>query len=641
MIKIILASTVAISLATAVQAQQRVEPTQQQKQAAYNSLSKLSKEEYAAKVREQHKRKPVQVRPTQDDPSKKNGNTGVGNPPPPTVSDARFPGEFEEVQGIFISWPYTYEAVPVLDTLVNSPLSDLYIKLASSIQEAGAKAYITVWYNDDTTAVKARMLQAGKPLTNYQFMVYDGDDIWARDFGPVNYYYDTDDKIGWVDFKYYPGRDYDNLLPIKWGTELGIPVYQSPVYYEGGNILVDGTGNLATSTAVYDLNSSYNLYTNARTRDSISSALRLQRIDVMPALPHDGGTGHIDLYVDMIDENTYVYTKMPTAMSTVPGFTDYAIAKKNIDTLATRSNYHSKLYQFAHIPFPTKDDGSWYTNAADYEYYTRTYSNHLIINKSIIQPIFSDAIDGNAAGDLAAIDSIKKAYPGYNIVPIDMRILDGSGGSIHCITKEFSAENPLRFFHYPYRAFQAYQSGYPIDAEITNKSGIAAATLYWRKKGATTWTNVAMTAGTGNHWLANIPSTTANNTDTFEYYMSATSVNGKTITRPMPGAEGPYEFWYNKSVGLKTVNNPNFNIGNLYPNPATAETNIEIVIKQPSNIELAIYDVAGKELSRQAYGKIRETQYLKYNTQDLSAGVYTIVISSDGQAVGSRKLIKK
>ncbi|WP_158605906.1 agmatine deiminase family protein [Taibaiella sp. KBW10] len=639
MIKNILVSTVAIALCTAAQAQHRVEPSPQQKKEAYDALRKLSKEEYTAKFREQHKRKPATVLQDKEE-VKKNANT-TGGAPPPTVSDAKFPGEFEEIQGVFISWPYTYDAVPVVDTMLSSPAPDLYIKLASSIQEAGAKVYITVWFASDTAAVKERMQLAGKPLTNYRFMIYDGDDIWARDFGPINYYYDTDDKIGWVDFKYYPGRDMDNLLPIKWGTELGIPVYQSPVYYEGGNILLDGTGHLATSTAVYELNAYYNTYTQTRTKDSISSALKLQRADILPLLPHDGGTGHIDLYVDMIDENTFVYTKMPTAMATVPGFTDYTIAKNNIDTLATRINHHNKPYQFNHIPFPSKDDGSWYTSADDYASYTRTYSNHLIVNKTIIQPIFSDATSGNIAGDLAAIDSIKKAYPGYNIVPIDMRLLDGSGGSIHCITKEFSAENPLRFFHFPYRSLQGYQSGYPIDAEITNKSGIAAATLYWRKKGSTTWTNTTMTAGTGNHWLANIPSTTTNNIDTFEYYLSATSINGKTITRPMPGAEGPYVFWYNKTLSLDKVTNTNFSIGNLYPNPATTETNIEIVVQKPGNIDLSLYDVTGKKLSVQHYGRIKASQYLKYNTQALSAGVYTMVISSDGQVVGSRKLIKK
>ena len=167
-----------------------MEPTPQQKQEAYNNLRKLNREEYTAKFREQHKRKPARLQPA-DKNVKKNVST-IGGNTTLTENDARFPGEFEEIQGVFISWPYTYDAVPVVDTMVASPASDLYIKLASSIQQAGVKVYITLWYASDTTAVKERMQLAGLPLTDYRFMIYDGDDIWARDFGPVNYYYDTD-----------------------------------------------------------------------------------------------------------------------------------------------------------------------------------------------------------------------------------------------------------------------------------------------------------------------------------------------------------------------------------------------------------------------------------------------------------------
>lgn len=555
--------------------------------------------------------------------------------------DARFPGEFEEVQAVFISWPYTYFGVPVIDTMESSPSTPLYVKLADGIQKADAKVYITVWDGEDTAAVKECMSKNGAPLSNYRFFVYQGDDIWARDFGPINYYYDTDDKLGWVDFRYYPGRSNDNVLTQRWGTELGVPVALSRVYQEGGNILADGTQHLVTSAAVYDQNTAYNSYTAARTRDSLSGNLNLSRIDVLPALPHDGGTGHVDLYVDMADENTFVYTHLPDAMATVPGFTDYAIAGNNIDTLRKRTAVSGRPYEFFNIPFPTLDDGTWYTSATQYEYYTRTYSNHLIVNKTIIQPIFSDALSGNAAGDAAAIDSIKKAYPGYKIVPIDMRYLDGSGGSIHCITKEMAADNPLRFFHHAYRQLESYQSSYPVDAIITNRSGIASATLYWRIKGAGAYSSVPMTAASGNHWLGSIPAGSSSSKEIFEYYISASSNNGKTITRPMPGADGPYEFWYDKTSGISERFVEGFSLGNLYPNPARDVTNMEVIVTKPLQLSISITDLTGKKVAAQDFGTIGTTQYLNINTNSLSSGVYMINILSNNGYIASRKLIKQ
>lgn len=637
----ILATTAMVSLLSVSSfAQSRVQATPEQKKAAYDALRAMSPAERKAKFLKEHKRKPDPIpasliKPKSTANFKTTGTTAI------VPNDARFTGEYEEMQAVFISWPYTYFGIPVIDTMLSSPSTPLYTKLADAIQNANAKVYITVWEAADTAAVKACMAINGTPLTNYRFFVYEGDDIWARDFGPVNYYYDTDDKLGWVDFEYYPGRDYDDLLTRQWGAELGIPVAVSKVYQEGGNLLSDGAGHLATTDATYLQNAYYNSYSADRTNDSLKSNLALKRLDVLPALPNDGGTGHIDLYLDMTDENTFVFTKMPDAMASVPGFTDYAIASKNIDTLKTRKTFNGYGYYFYNIPFPTKDDGSWYVSAADYVDYTRTYSNHLIVNKTIIQPIFSDAFSGNAAGDAAAIDSIKKYYPGYKIVPIDMRYLDGSGGSIHCITKEMAADNPVRFLHSPYRGMVWYQSAYPMDAIITNRSGIASATIYWRVKGTTTWKSISMTSAPGNHWLANLPSAGVAAYDIIEYYISATSNNGKTMTRPMTGADGPLQFWFENTNGIKHQLASGFELGNLYPNPATDHVNLEVVASKASNISLNITDMTGKIVANQDFGVVNNTRYLHIPTSQLVPGIYTINVMNDGEKMATRKLIKK
>lgn len=621
-------------------AQSRLQATPEQKKAAYDAIRALTPEQRKAKFLKEHKRKPLQM-PASKVISGSSANYKTTATTAIIPSDARFPGEFEEVQAVFISWPYTWEAIPVIDTMMSSPSTAIYTKLADGIQNANAKVYITVWEATDTAAVKACMAINGTPLTNYRFFVYDGDDIWARDFGPVNYYYDTDDKLGWVDFKYYPGRDFDNVLPSKWGAELGVPVASSRVYQEGGNLLADGTGNLLTSAAVYDQNNFYNGYTTTRTQDSLKTNLNLKRLDVLPALPHDGGTGHVDLYIDMTDENTFVHTQMPTAMSSVFGFTDYKIANDNIDTLKTRKTFNSYGYYFYQIPFPTKDDGTWYVSASDYESYTRTYSNHLFVNKTIIQPIFSDASSGNAAGDAAAIDSIKKYYPGYKIVPIDMRYLDGSGGSIHCITKEMAADNPVRFLHSPYRGFVFYQTAYPLDAIITNRSGIASATVYWRIKGASTWKTIPMTSASGNHWLANLPSAGVAPFDIIEYYISAISKNGKTMTKPMTGADGPLQFWFENTNGIVSKNVSGFEIGNVYPNPTTDQLNVEIIVSQASKISVTMINMLGQSVLTNDFGLISNTQYLSVQTAKIPSGVYMLHVYNNGNLVGTRRVIKR
>lgn len=634
--KLILCAAGLLSIGLQTQAQSKY--TIEQKQEAYQNLNRLSPEQWKSKARAEHKRVPATLAPAKKSSGALYKTTGAAASIP---NDAVFTGEFEEIQGVFISWPYTYDAIPVIDTISASPMSAMYINLTSAIQAAGVKVYIDVWEAADTAAVKQFMADKGKPLSNYRFMIYEGDDIWARDFGPINYYYDSDDKIGWLDFHYYQGRDFDNLLPQKWGDELGIPYVISKIYQEGGNTLTDGVHNLATSDAVYDQNSYYYSYSSSRTRDSLRANMKINRLDVLKALPHDGGTGHIDLYLDMIDENVFVRTEMPKAMSTVSGFTDYAISNGNIDTLRTRKVAGGFPYYFRSIPFPAKDDGSWYTSAADYEYYTRTYSNHLIINKTILQPVFNDGVSGDIAGDAVAIEQIKKAYPGYTIIPIDMRILDGSGGSLHCITKEFVADNPVRFVHYPYLDKQPFQSGYPIDAVITNRSGIANAKLYWRIKGAAAWNTVSMTSAAGNHWLGNIPATYKSIPDTFQYYIEATSTNGKTISRPMPGAAGPYTFWYYDASGITEANATDFQIMHLYPNPANESVNIELNLTSAADVAVRICDMAGRVVASQSFGTLNNSNTLNIQTASLASGAYLLQVSKNGRFIGVRSFVKR
>ncbi|MBK7958534.1 MAG: hypothetical protein IPK03_10745 [Bacteroidetes bacterium] len=40
----------------------------------------------------------------------------------------------------------------------------------------------------------------------------------------MDYYYGANDSIGWIDMKYYPGRDKEESIASKWGKKLGYPV---------------------------------------------------------------------------------------------------------------------------------------------------------------------------------------------------------------------------------------------------------------------------------------------------------------------------------------------------------------------------------------------------------------------------------
>ncbi|MFC5047051.1 agmatine deiminase family protein [Aquimarina hainanensis] len=466
-------------------------------------------------------------------------------------ADARFPGEFEEVQGIFVTYPYH----------ANAPDFTYYGKffreLINGIQQAGVKVYINVRKQSDKDILIRHFREQGTPLTNYQFLVNPSDQFWTRDFGPINFYYGADDKIGWVDLN-YGGRGKDDQLTPLWAKEMAIDYTYMPIRFEGGNTLMDGQQTLTTSSAVFENNGLD--YSKAEVENMLKKSFNLKKLYVLDRLIDDGGTGHVDLYLDMTDENTFVYTKQPMEMANISEYVDYQNVLNNIEFLEKQTSSAGKPYAFNTIPFPTRDDGSIFDTAKSINGTNRTYSNHLIVNKTIIQPVFNDGQTGNIEGDRAALDILKKKYPGYKIITVDGRVLQGLGGSIHCVTKEFAAENPVRFKHYAYRGeVNRCQSSYPIDAVITNKSGIKQATLFSRVKGTTTWTQTRMTKEAANHWKSAITLSSASSNDMIEYYLSATSNNGKTMTYPMTGAEGgAYTFWCASSCSKEITAHPSY-----------------------------------------------------------------------------------
>jgi hypothetical protein len=433
-------------------------------------------------------------------------------------------------------------------------------------------------------------------------------------------------------------------------------MYTSTLAWEGGNCLVDGYSKLFTSTAtleknrfnygqVYETGSSLQPYayspktplTYAQTTDSLNAIFG--ETHFMPRLVSDGGTGHIDLYADMYDENQFVFSKFPEAYS---NWVDYATASKNIDSLTSWLSFAGHRYRAAYIPFPSRDDGSNFPSETNYDsMYTRSYSNHTFINNIIVQPCFSKVVNGEptAEWDRANIDSVRAAYPGYTVYPIDIRTFDGYGGAIHCITKQIPAASPVRILHSPVRRGYTDQNA-TVEAIITNNTGIASAKVMYRVEGDE-WQAVDMTAGDGNRFTAEIPTTALNTTEAdFEYYITVTSNGGKTITKPFTAGNGAYyAFRMYGNTGIADADGAEENFGQFYPNPATEQASMVIDMLGGKSYKVNIYDLSGREVhssSLQAQGTI----VYSVNAARMASGQYTVVFSNGSERV-VRKLVVK
>lgn len=596
--------------------------------------------------------------------------------------DMIYPGEFDEVQAVMMTWPYITKTVDgnqyaeqlfegrgilysggyslfdvySVPDISNSSTTRLFRQLADGIQQ-NAEVWINIWNAEDSLTIKQHMANYNMDLVNYRFFVNPGNSFWYRDCGPVAFYYGEDDEIGFMDFEYYGGRPLDDLIAKKVGDEAGYPVFTTTIEYEGGNILVDGLGSLFTTTAVYALNQdTYGLFylnpnatygysqqskirlTKEQVIDSLTHLMNLDRCIVFPELQYDGGTGHIDLYTDFFDEATFVTTKHPEVMANL---SDPIKVEQNMDSVVktfTKAPFGSTYYT-TRIPLPAKNDGSWYSSQSEYNRnYTRSFSNHTMVNGAIMQPMFYSGTSGDVQGNLEALDRMKEAYPGYEFVEIDVRAFDGYGGAIHCITKQIPAENPVRIYHYPIRWLNTTEyesSDVWLTALAQNKSGIETAKLYYRTKGEENFNEVIMNIYDGNIYDAVLPINKDISVDTIEYYISATSNNGKTINKPITAPKGFYTFIYGKDVrgnadyiGLDSMEDiKRVELGEFYPNPANDITKIDLNQGAKTDIPVKIINLKGQVLLNTI---IKEGQTsFEVNTSNLVSGNYWAIFGEN------------
>ncbi|MCK9164025.1 MAG: agmatine deiminase family protein, partial [Bacteroidales bacterium] len=362
---------------------------------------------------------------------------------------------------------------------------------------------------------------------------------------------------------------------------------------------------------------------------------------------YDGGTGHIDLYTDLVDESTFVSTKHPDQMANL---SDPIKVEQNMDSVTkmfTATPFGSKYYN-TRIPLPAKNTGAWYTSQSEYNSsYTRSFSNHTFVNGAIMQPMFYSSTSGDVAGNQVALAKMKEAYPGYQFVEIDVRDFDGYGGAIHCITKQIPAENPVRIYHYPVRWLNttAHQSnGVWLTALAQNKSGIETTKLYYRTKGEEVFNEITMNIYDGNIYDAILPIDRTLAADTLEYYISATSNNGKTITKPITAPQGFYTFIYGTEVnsnsdyvGLDCQEDiKSINLGEFYPNPAQSSTKIELNQGAKSNIPVKLINIKGQVLLNSTIKK-GQTSF-ELNTSEIRNGNYWVIFG-DNTDVAIKKVV--
>ena len=97
---------------------------------------------------------------------------------------------------------------------------------------------------------------------------------------------------------------------------------------------------------------------------------------------------------------------------------------------------------------------------------------------------------------------------------------------------------------------------------------------------------------------------------------------------------------YDPNAGITDVIHPSdFEIHGLYPNPFNSNLTIDFRLKSPSEIELAVIDISGREVEHHSLGNyVSGNHSISWNGKNYSAGVYFIQLIS-GNSVQTRKVL--
>jgi hypothetical protein len=337
------------------------------------------------------------------------------------------------------------------------------------------------------------------------------------------------------------------------------------------------------------------------------------------------------MHIKLLDEETLLVGEYP------PGVADGPQIEANLQYVINNfQTCFGRPFKVVRIPMPPDQNGQ-YPPSGQY----RTYTNSMFINKTIIVPTYEYQYD------TTALRIYRDALPGYNVVGINCNSIIGSLGAIHCIMKEVGVSDPIWISHAKMESEIFEGDSIAISAVIKSKSGIVDASIFWTTDTTSGFTSSSMQIVSGDSAVGYIPAQT--DSTVIYYYISATSNDGRTITKPLVAPDGFYNFLVKNSVTdlTETILPDDFYLFQNYPNPFNPTTKIRFAIpnviademKQSQFISLKVYDMLGNEVATLLNEEKDAGQYeVTFDATGLTSGVYFYKLEA-GSIVQAKKMI--
>jgi agmatine deiminase len=252
------------------------------------------------------------------------------------------------------------------------------------------------------------------------------DDLWMRDTGPVFVLTENGERAG-VDFNFNgwgekQDFDYDAEVASFVAQRAGVRRIQTDLVLEGGGIEVDGHGTaIITESCVLNDNRNPGV-SKAECERELKRLLGLEKIIWLPGIKgKDITDGHTDFYARFARPGVVIAGYDPD-----PKSFDHAVTKRHLEILRTATDVASRRLEVVVLEAPSKVREKFANND-----FAAGYINFYVCNGAVIAPEF-----GDPRTDAAAKRELQRAFPGRDVVQINIDGIAAGGGGIHCSTQQ-------------------------------------------------------------------------------------------------------------------------------------------------------------------------------------------------------------
>jgi len=314
------------------------------------------------------------------------------------------------------------------------------------------------------------------------------------------------------------GWDEDDDTNIDFANQLDWEILNIPIYWTGGNFMTDGYGTgFSTELMVNENNMEANAFYNI-----VHEYLDFETYHILDN-PNEESIQHIDCLAKLVNPETIIIKQVSESSP------EYECMEEFAHSFYELTTYNDRPYSIYRIYCPEINGGPWETNPV------AAYTNSLILNQKVLVPQYGIPEDSEA------LNVYREAMPGYEIIGFDDTIGDPwyAEDALHCRTMGVFDPEMIHIEHKPIRSEEVMNNNIiHLTAEVIDYSNfdseLYSVTLNWKYSiNDGPFIEIVLEFTGNNRYAGSFPLLNANSL--IEYYITATSSTGKSISHPIAG----------------------------------------------------------------------------------------------------------